>query len=121
MFQRHRISFGHAIDGIKWALASQPNYRIHLFLSFLAVFGGIVLNISYAEWMVIITLICIGLAIETINSAIEKVCDAVSLTYNEHIKLAKDAAAGGMLFFALGAFGIAMMIFLPKFIAAVNF
>lgn len=116
MLRRHTISFKHAIEGIVWALKTQPNYRIHFTLSLLSVMAGFVLNISVTEWIIIIGLIFLGLAIETINSSIEKVCDAIDTNYNEHIKRAKDAAAGGMLFFACGAFIVACIIFIPKFI-----
>ena len=58
--------------------------------------------------------IFIGLAIETINTAVEKLADAVDMNFNEHIKIAKDVSAGAMLFFAMGAFITACIIFLPK-------
>lgn len=116
MLRRHTISVKHAIDGIVWAFTTQPNYRIHFFLSFLSLISGIFLQISYYEWLTIIILVFIGLTIETINTAIEKVCDAVDRTYNEHIKIAKDVAAGAMLLFAMGAIVCAYIIFIPKLI-----
>lgn len=114
MIRRHTISFKHAIDGLLWAVKSQPNYRIHLTLSFLAVSGGFLLQITYPEFLVVVTLIFVGLAIETINTALEKTSDAISKTFDPDIRLAKDIAAGAMLIFAIGAFIIASSIFLPK-------
>lgn len=116
MIRKHTISFKHAFDGVRWAFSTQPNYRIHLSLSLLSITAGLLFQISYAEWILIIFLIFLGLAIETMNSSVEKVCDAVTKEYNEHIKLSKDAAAGAMLLFATGAFIVACMIFIPKFI-----
>lgn len=55
-----------------------------------------------------------GLTIETINSTFEQTLDAVSMEKREDIRVAKDAAAGAMLIFAVGAAIIGMLIFLPK-------
>lgn len=112
--RKHTISFKHAFDGVVWAFRTQPNYTIHFFLSILALFLGVVLRISYVEFLIIIVLIGLGLAIETINTAIEKVCDAVDKSFNEDIKIAKDVAAGAMLIFAWMAIIVAGIIFLPK-------
>jgi len=114
MIKRHTISFKNAFKGMIWALQTQPNYRIHFFLSILSIVGGIVLKISYYEWLITILLITIGLAIETINTAIEEATDAIDKKQREDIRIAKDVAAGAMLFFAIGAFIIASIIFLPK-------
>jgi diacylglycerol kinase len=115
--RKHGISFKHAFEGIMWSIRTQPNYQVHLFLAFVALLGGYFYRISYTEFLIIILLVFVGLAIETINTAIEKTCDAVSLEYNEHLKVAKDVAAGAMLTFAFGAFVIAAVIFLPKMFA----
>ena len=116
MLKRHTISIGHAIDGLVWALKTQPNYRIHLFLSILSVIGGIVLRISYFEFLMIIFLITVGLVIETINTGIEQTTDAIDNKIREDIKIAKDVSAAAMLIYAVGAFVIACFIFIPRII-----
>lgn len=75
------------------------------------------LDISYIEYLIIIVLITMGLTIETINTAIEQVSDAVTQEWNQEIKRAKDLAAGAMLLFAFGAAIIAGIIFLPRIMA----
>lgn len=116
MFKRHTISISHAIDGLIWALKTQPNYRIHLFLSILSLIGGIVLKISYFEFLMIIFLITVGLVIETINTGIEQTTDAIDQKIREDIKIAKDVSAAAMLIYAVGAFVIACFIFIPRII-----
>ena len=37
MFKKHTISFKNAFNGLIWALKTQPNYRIHLSLSLIAI------------------------------------------------------------------------------------
>lgn len=112
--KHHTISFKNAASGILAAFGSQPNYQIHLFLSLISILGGLYFQIVYPEWLVILTLITVGLVIETVNTAIETATDAISGEWRPDIKLAKDLSAGAMLIFAIGAFVIAGVIFLPK-------
>lgn len=116
MFRKHTISFKNACNGLVWSLKTQPNYRIHLFLSALSIGFGFWLKISYFEFLLIILLITIGLVIETINTAIEEATDAIDTKIREDIRIAKDVSAGAMLVYAIGATVIAMMIFVPKIV-----
>jgi diacylglycerol kinase len=111
---KHTISFKHAFDGIIWSLKTQPNYQVHLILSILAVGAGFYYQISYYEFLTIIILISVGLALETVNTAIENAADAIDTSWREDLKHTKDVAAGAMLLFAIGAFIVACIIFLPK-------
>lgn len=114
MIKYHTISFKHAWDGLIWSLKTQPNYRIHIFLSILSIIGGFVLKISYFEFLLIIFLITVGLVVETINTGLEQTTDAIDKKIREDIKIAKDVAAAAMLIYAIGAFVIACIIFIPK-------
>jgi len=116
MIRKHTISFRHAFDGLIVAFTTQPNYRIHLFLSFLSIGGGVVLHIRYEEFLIVGILIIVGLVIETINTAIEETCDAIDRDIRSDIKIAKDTAAAAMLIFAVGASILAGCIFIPRII-----
>lgn len=118
--RRHTISFKNAWRGLKWALFTQPNYRIHFVLSILALTGGFVLQISSAEFLIIGVLITLGFSIETVNTAIEEATDAIDTKTRPDIGLAKDVAAGAMLAFAIGAFVISCIIFLPRIFLILN-
>ncbi|MBI5127707.1 diacylglycerol kinase family protein [Candidatus Roizmanbacteria bacterium] len=115
MLKRHTISIGHAVDGLRWALKTQPNYRIHITLSLLAIILGMLLKVSYLEFLIIIFLITVGLVIETLNTGLEQTTDAIDRKIREDIKIAKDVAAAAMLIYAIGSFIIACFIFIPKF------
>ena len=114
MLRKHTISFKNAYNGLVWSLKTQPNYRIHLFLSLTSIIFGFYLKISYFEFLLIIFLITVGLAIETINTAIEEATDTIDTKIREDIKIAKDVSAAAMLIYAIGATVIALMIFVPK-------
>lgn len=114
MLKKHSISVKHAVDGLMWALQTQPNYKIHLILSALSLTGAVVLKISYIEFLIIIFLITVGLVIETLNTGLEQTTDAIDRKIREDIKIAKDVAAAAMLLYAVGSFVIAAIIFVPK-------
>lgn len=116
IFKHHHISFKNAFNGLFWAFKTQPNFRIHIFLSFISLFIGFCLNISYIEWVLIIFVIVIGITSEMINTSIESMTDLITIEWQKDAKIAKDVAAGMMLFTSFGAILIAAIIFIPKII-----
>lgn len=112
--RRHTISFKHAWDGIVWVFRTQPNYRVHLTLSLIAIILGMIYGIERFEWLVIGIMIMVGLTVETINSTFEQTLDCITLEKREDVRIAKDAAAGAMLIYAIGAATIGALIFLPR-------
>lgn len=111
--KEHTLSFKNAFAGLIWVIKTQRNFKIQLFLSILSIWGGFYFKISYLEFLVIGTLITVGLVIEVINTAIEEAIDAIHKDWQEAIKIAKDVAASAMLIFSIGAFIIACVIFVP--------
>lgn len=114
MLKKQIYSFQNALSGLIWAIKTQRNFRVHLAFSALALAGGIFFQISYFEFMLIISLIGIGLAIEALNTAIEEAIDAIHKDWSQQIKIAKDASASAMLIFAFCAFIVASIIFIPR-------
>ena len=109
-------SFKYAYRGIKEAFKSERNMKVHLFIMLSVIVLGFLFEISALEW--IICLISFGLVIslEIINTSIETVVNLVSPKYNELAKRAKDLSAGAVLFNAIIAFILGIIIFLPKII-----
>ena len=117
MIRHHAASFKNALEGISWAVRTEKHFRIHLALSFIAIFLSIFLNLSYSEYLIVMFLIVFGLVIEMINTSIEETTDAIDTKWRQDIKVAKDVAAGAMLIFSVGSLAIAIIIFVPKIIA----
>lgn len=113
LLRRHHISFKNAFAGIRWAVTTQPNFRVHLVLSTLAIFLSLYLGISSVEMSIIVFTILLGLAGEMINTAIESVTDLVTSEWKKEAKIAKDVSAGMMLLIAIGAVIVAWTIFGP--------
>ncbi len=107
-------SFYYAIAGIQYHLKSGLNIKIQVLLGIIAITLGIILSIDPLEWVLLTIIISGVLALETLNSSIELLCDVVTLDHHEGIKKIKDLAAGAVLLFSFGALIGGILIFLPK-------
>ncbi len=116
MIRRQAYSFKNATDGVFYVVKTQPNMLAHVFLSCAAVVLGLVLNISYVEFLIIGMLITVGLVIEMLNTAVELTIDSVHTDWHEKAKHAKDVSSGAMLLFAIGSVIISCIIFVPKIV-----
>ncbi len=107
-------SFKYAIAGILSVLKSEANLKIHLVAAIIALGAGGYFDISRTEWCLVILCIVAVLSAETFNTAIEYLTDLVSPDIHPLAKKTKDAAAGAVLWVALGALLVGLVIFLPK-------
>lgn len=107
-------SFGYALTGMKELIKSEQNARIHLFISICVVIAGFLFGLDAWEWCVVA--LCIGLvfAAEAFNTVIEKLVDHLFPHKHETARLAKDIAAGAVLFCAMMAVVCGLILFLPK-------
>lgn len=111
LLRKHTISFKNAFSGLGWAIKTQPNFRIHILLSTLALFLSWYFGITKTEWAIIIFTIVLGLSAELINTAIESMTDLITKEWRVEAKIAKDVSAGMMLTVAIGAVVVAVAVF----------
>lgn len=120
LIRRHTVSFRHALDGIRWAFSTQPNFRIHAAIATAVIAMGVFFRIQPLEWFVLLLTILLGLTGEMINTAIESMTDLITETWHVKAKIAKDVSAGMMLVIAIGAAAIGTAVFLPYIVAQVR-
>lgn len=113
LLKKHTISFKNAGAGLWWAVSTQPNFRVHLMLSVIAILLGMYFHITNIEWVIITFTIVLGLSAELINTALESMTDLITKEWRSEAKIAKDVSAGMMLMVAIGATVVALLIFLP--------
>lgn len=113
---KHTISFKNAFAGIWTAVTTQTNIRIHFIIASLVLIAAVYLEVSLDHVLDLIVAISIVMLAEMINTAIEFLCDAVTLEHNENIKMAKDVSAGAVLISAIFAALIGFIVFIPKLI-----
>ena len=107
--------FVYAWSGIRYGFRNECNFRFHAIAAVIVCFCGSYFGITKVEWLFVLTAIGGMLALELINTAIEKAVDLVSIEENPLAKAAKDTAAGAVLVYAIYSVLIGLIIFLPKF------
>lgn len=114
-------SFKYACMGIKSAIKSERNMKIHVLATLIVTALGFILGLDPLEWVACIFSIVIVISSEMLNTAIETVVDLVSPNINPLAKKAKDIAAGSVLVMAIGAFLVGLIIFIPKIINILHY
>ncbi len=114
-------SFGYALKGITTVFKEEFNARVHFLAALVAVTLGVVLKVTWFEWIILILVIGGVFAMELINTSIEGLADLYSREHNPKIKKIKDLAAGAVLVAAITALLIGLVIFLPKILNQFHF
>lgn len=107
------LSFRFAFAGIAYVFRTQKNAWIHALATILAVALGLWLEITAAGWAILSITIVMVWAAECFNTAVEATIDLVSPQKHPLAKIAKDTAAAGVLFTAIGALGVGLFLFGP--------
>ena len=110
-------SFKYCYDGIKYAIFNEQNIMVEIILGITAITLGLILKVNITEMIIIILLCAVVIALEIVNTAIERVVDLVTKEQTELAKIAKDCASGAVGIVAIAAFIIGIIIFVPKLLA----
>ncbi len=105
--------FKYAFNGIALLFRSQHNARIHALATVISCGAGLYFGITKTEWCFVVSAISIVLVTESLNTALEFICNEVSPDYNKLIGEAKDVAAAAVLLASIGAAVIGVIIFMP--------
>ena len=106
-------SFGYAFEGIRTGILKERNMKIHCLAVILVTAAGTFLGLSAVEWCICLLLFALVISLELVNTAVEAVVDLVTEERNPLAKIAKDTAAGAVLFASLAAVIIGCIIFIP--------
>lgn len=105
------MSFKYALSGILSAIKNERNLRIHIVIANLIAVFARFYGISRVEWAMLIIMAFSVIAAELFNTAIEAAVDTATMEKVESAKLAKDAAAGAVLVFAIASVFVGVCIF----------
>ncbi len=116
-----RFSVGHAFAcaqaGLRYAICSQRNFKVHGCVALIAILLGFLFQISSVEWIAIVVCIMAVISFELINTAVESVVDLVSPEWDELAMRAKDCAAASVYVAAIASVVVAAIIFVPRMLA----
>lgn len=88
--------------------------RLHTLAATVAVVLGSLLRLPRRDFISVLTAIMVVMVAEMVNTAVESVVDIASPAYHPLAKVAKDVAAGAVLFAAGGALALGIWVFGPR-------
>jgi len=109
-------SVKNCLDGISYVTKNEKNFKREIALGIIALTLSYILKIDKIEFIIVLTMICLVLTTEIINTAIERAVDLVTKEYHELARIAKDVSAGSVLVTSTFALIIGIIIFMPKII-----
>ena len=109
-------SFVNAFQGFR-IITMERNSTIHVAVAVFVVLEAILLRVSKVEWLLVSIAIAMVIALEIVNSAIERISDRIEARVDLDIALIKDASAAGVLVSVLAAAIIGVSIFLTRILA----
>src|SRR6218665_130899 len=109
-------SVGFALKGAYKLITTEHSVMVQSSLAVIMIIAGFALHISREEWMMQILAFGLVLAIESLNTAVEKIADFVHPEFHTKIGFIKDIAAGAVMFAAMAAVAVGLLIYVPKFL-----
>lgn len=109
-------SVGYAVKGAFKLITTEHSVMVQSSLAVLMIIAGFYFDISREEWMIQILAFGLVLGIESLNTAVEKIADFIHPEFHDRIGFIKDIAAGAVMFAALAAIAVGLLIYVPKFL-----
>lgn len=105
-------TFKNARKGMRLALKSEINIRVHLCIAMVVIAMAFLLNFSVTKMCILLLTIGFVIVSEMVNSAIEFSLDAVFHNkYSKLVGMAKDIAAGAVMVASVIAVVIGVLLF----------
>jgi diacylglycerol kinase (ATP) len=116
LFNGRLKSIVFAVKGAVKLITTEHSIMVQFSLAILMTILGLYCNITKTEWLFQTLAIGLVMSIEGLNTAIEKIADFIHPNYHERIGFIKDISAGAVLFAAITAITIGLIIYTPKFL-----
>ena len=116
----HKISFRNAWEGLRFALRTQPNFRLMVIIGIFVLIVSFLFHLSRIEITIIIAAIFIVMLAEMINTTIESITNLVTQEWHQEAKVAKDVASAMVLVAVIGSIIVGLLIFGPKLLSLIS-
>ena len=108
-------SVTHAGRGLFFTLKTERNFQVEVAVACMVLLLMSWLPLTHLEDVVLLLTIVLVLALELINTAVERVMDILKPRIHPYARVVKDIMAGAVFLVAFGAVLVGMIIFLPHF------
>ena len=112
VFQSFKYGFIGLFDTIKRERNAKIGFLILIFL----IIVSFILKLNIVEWTVILLACSLVIGFEMMNTALEATVDMAMPNIHPLARLAKDTAAGAVVFSVIMSFVIGCIIYIPKVI-----
>ncbi len=108
-------SLQHAIQGLADVFKAEQSFRLQVGISVIAVGLGVLFQLAWWEFILVLLLCGAVLVLEIVNSILERLADAVHPRLSSMVREVKDMMAGAVFLTAVVALIIGVIIFYPHF------
>jgi len=109
LFQSFRCAF----RGLKYVLKNEQNFQLEILIGIFIVILMLILDIRDWQKVALFLVIFAVLAVELINTILERVVDILKPRVHPYAQLIKDVMAAAVLIASIGAVVIGTIIFYP--------
>ncbi len=107
-----RRKFCDAFLGLGQAIIGQSSFFWHFAAAIGAFLAAVILgNFQIVHWCLLVLCVSMVIGMEIMNTAIENLAKAVSLSFDPHLGRALDMASGAVLFVAIGSAVVGILLF----------
>jgi diacylglycerol kinase (ATP) len=106
-------SFSFAWAGLRYLIASEHNARVHLAATVAVVTSAILLRADTTQCLFLVVAVGWVWFAEAMNTAVERLADAVTLEHHPQIRIAKDVASAAVLIASIVSAITGLAIFVP--------
>jgi len=103
----------YSLQGLKYCFRNESSFVIVSLMLGVIIILGVLLDISFLEWVISFGSIALIMIMELINTAIEATVDMVTKEYNEYAKIAKDCGSAATGIMCILATVVNLIIFVP--------
>lgn len=109
---RWKHKFACALRGVAVGIRGQNSFLVHFPAAAIVMAVGWWLQVSHAQWLVLVLCVTMVIAAELFNSAIEHLARAITRDEHPEIRDALDIASGAVLVAAIGASVAGLLVIL---------
>jgi diacylglycerol kinase len=110
----------HAFSGLMWVTPRTPSIRLGIVVVIVLSAGGFLLRFTSVEIALLVLVGALLLAVETLNTSIEMLCDFVEPKHDPKIGKIKDVAAGATAVTEIGGAVAVAILLWPHVWAAIH-
>lgn len=105
-----------AWKGIVTGFKQEKNFSIYVLHVLLTLPINLLLQFSLIELLIYMVTFLGAFSAECFNTAIEKICDMITKEYNENIKIIKDIASAGVLYWGFAFYITEIVLVVSKLV-----